>query len=265
MNKINIEYLEYPQLRLDCVQIAENLKARWEHSVLSGNFWRLYHNDRPGAGVFINGRRRAMTPDKLYILPPDCELDVWCDCDNIRQLYFHFEVTRITGNHNFLFNELELTPANRAVIEQLQSNLLNEGTSPVTDLMAIALAAECLSRLPAERLQVHGSDDRITRVCAMIRDNPAEEYSLAELARYVSMAPNSFLRLFREITGITPYQYLLNIRYALAARLLRTTNAKIEDICNAIGVKDRFHFSRRFKNLYGMPPAAYREENLTTM
>ena len=62
-----------------------------------------------------------------------------------------------------------------------------------------------------------------------------------------------------EITKVTPYQYLLSVRYTMAAYLLKNGEYDIEKVCEMIGVKDRFHFSRRFKQLYGMPPGAYRK------
>ena len=42
------------------------------------------------------------------------------------------------------------------------------------------------------------------------------------------------------------------------ARLLEEGELSIDDICETVGVKDRFHFSRMFKRLHGLSPAAYR-------
>ena len=72
------------------------------------------------------------------------------------------------------------------------------------------------------------------------------------------MSENSFLIIFRKYTGTTPYQYLLHLRYSRAASLLEMGNCTIDEICDIIGVRDRFHFSRTFKKLYGSAPAAYR-------
>ena len=51
---------------------------------------------------------------------------------------------------------------------------------------------------------------------------------------------------------------MIQKRYNYAAQLLKNSNLSIETICEASGVKDRFHFSRQFKKFFGMAPAAYR-------
>ena len=89
----------------------------------------------------------------------------------------------------------------------------------------------------------------------------AELEVIDQLAARVRMAPNAFLRQFREITGSTPYQYLLQLRYSYASQLLESRAFSIDEICELIGVKDRFHFSRRFKKLYGAAPAQYRRRH----
>lgn len=91
-----------------------------------------------------------------------------------------------------------------------------------------------------------------------MRNHPARELDIPELAARAGFVPNSFIRRFREVTGSTPHQYLLNLRYTLAARLLESTDLEIDAIAAEIGVKDRFHFSRTFKRLFGSPPATYR-------
>ncbi len=259
MNKINIDCLEYPQVRLDNVRMADDLQDYWKSTVLSGHFWRLYHNDRPGSGVFMHGRRLEMTPENIYILPPNCELKVWCDAPGIRQIYFHFEVSRLTGTQKHLFNRLPMTPEDKAVLDDIRQSISRHETSPRLDLQALALASGCLSRLPVEAVHELGTDRRVSRVCSVLRENPSRQHTLADMAHIAGMASNSFLRLFREITGFTPYQYLMNIRYSLAARLLSDTDAKIEEICELTGIKDRFHFSRVFKRFYGDSPASYRK------
>ena len=84
------------------------------------------------------------------------------------------------------------------------------------------------------------------------------DFDIPALAARAGFAPNAFIRRFREVTGRTPHQYLLNLRYIQAARLLESTDLGIDEIIAEIGVRDRFHFSRTFKRFYGTPPAAFR-------
>ncbi len=255
MNKINIGRFEYPSLRIDELQTVADLGGHWQGITLYGHYWRLYCNQNSGAGVLLNGKRMEMKPDKLYLLPPNCNLPVWCEKENIRQFYIHFEMSGIGGNKNFLCNELPLKDSDRELIGKIRK------TKNIHKkiLLCMSLASDCMSRLPEDALKETGNDPRIASACSMLEDNPAHAFTLEELAQSVGMASNSFLRLFRENMGATPYQYLLNIRYSAAARLLRTTELSIEEICEEIGIRDRFHFSRLFKRYSGFSPAAYRK------
>ena len=59
--------------------------------------------------------------------------------------------------------------------------------------------------------------------------------------------------------GITPHHYLQEIRYALAAQLLESTSLSIGEICEKIGVRDPFHFSREFKRYHERSPSLDRK------
>ena len=73
MTKTNILLPAGRQLRLDGVWQA-HLGSFWNHFHLTGGYWRLYHHDGPGAGVYRNGTRIELLPDALYLLPPYPEL-----------------------------------------------------------------------------------------------------------------------------------------------------------------------------------------------
>jgi AraC-like DNA-binding protein len=79
-----------------------------------------------------------------------------------------------------------------------------------------------------------------------------------ELARLCHFSTDRFIRKFRLIVGMTPARYGLERRVALAAQWLTATSRTIEEIADALGFTDRFHFSRAFKARLGLAPVAYR-------
>ncbi len=79
-----------------------------------------------------------------------------------------------------------------------------------------------------------------------------------ELARLCHLSTDRFIRKFRAIVGMTPAKYGLERRVALAAQWLTATSRTIEEIADASGFTDRFHFSRAFKARLGLAPVAYR-------
>ena len=95
MNKTNVSILEYPQLRMDSVGYVR-LGKFWNSVILGGHYWRLYYNDDYGAGVYVGRRKVELKPDRIYLLPPNCDLETWCTGEPV-QLYLHFEMTQLGG------------------------------------------------------------------------------------------------------------------------------------------------------------------------
>ena len=87
----------------------------------------------------------------------------------------------------------------------------------------------------------------------------AEPLTVADLARAAGLSPAHFSREFRRTFGETPHQYLLTRRLERAARLLRTTDWSVTDICFAVGLSSLGSFTSSFRRIYGMPPSAYRD------
>ncbi len=257
MNKINFIQSSGRQLLLEEIRITP-LQKFWHHFLLSGGSWRLYWNDAPGAGVILGGKKVELQPDSLYVLPPYPELLTFWRGTPVNQFYIHFEVASFFGSPEYRLNRIELTPELRPLLAESRQLAVGDPDSGRLELAAFALVAMALTRLPPEALYELDRDRRITRVCDWMRSHLARELEIPVLARLAGFAPNALIRRFREVTGRTPHQYLLNLRYLQAARLLASTELGIEEICAEIGVRDRFHFSRTFKRFYGTPPAAFR-------
>lgn len=88
---------------------------------------------------------------------------------------------------------------------------------------------------------------------------PVELDALADLAR---MSKYHFLRVFRRVVGMTPYQYLLSVRMRRAAARVAATSDGIATIAFDAGFGDLSTFNHRFRELFGMPPLAYRRRGV---
>ena len=82
---------------------------------------------------------------------------------------------------------------------------------------------------------------------------------LAELAQLSNLSPFYFSRLFKESTGITPYQYISKLRMERAKRLLKNTELAIADIALSCGFASQSCFSTAFRKGVGVTPKTYRD------
>lgn len=87
------------------------------------------------------------------------------------------------------------------------------------------------------------------------------DISIEEIAAACGLNRNYFGRVFKEIMGESPQQFLLHYRMAKAAELLRGSSMSIKDISASVGYENPLHFSRAFKGVFGSAPTQYRRDH----
>jgi AraC-like DNA-binding protein len=113
-------------------------------------------------------------------------------------------------------------------------------------------------------------------VCASARDarrvgdalrhierHAADALDLDTLAGVAIMSKYHFLRTFRHIVGMTPYQFVLSVRMRRAAVRLATSSEPVSAIAFETGFGDLSTFNGRFRDVFGMSPMAYRSRERT--
>jgi AraC-like DNA-binding protein len=81
-----------------------------------------------------------------------------------------------------------------------------------------------------------------------------KELTVSRLAEEVSLSPFYFARQFKEATGKSPHQFVVEARVAKAKQLLETRNITIGEAAYEVGFVDQSHRTRHFKHVFGMPP-----------
>ena len=87
------------------------------------------------------------------------------------------------------------------------------------------------------------------------------DLSNAELADLCGISEVYFRKLFEKRYGMTPKQYIIDIRMSRAKQLLAEGGMKICAVAEACGFSGPYHFSRMFKQKVGMTPTEYMEKN----
>lgn len=70
-----------------------------------------------------------------------------------------------------------------------------------------------------------------------------------------------FGRLFKQMMGYTPQEYLTQFRLSKGVELMRGTDYPITQISQMVGYPNPLHFSKVFKKVYGVSPRAWRSED----
>jgi AraC family transcriptional regulator len=113
-------------------------------------------------------------------------------------------------------------------------------------------------RVTSVRKPSANDERRITMAVRQIAARADEHLGLNALAQEAAMSPYHFLRTFRQVTGMTPHQYVLHTRLHRAAQRLRASAAPVATIAFEAGFNDLATFNRRFRRLIGVTPSVFR-------
>ncbi len=94
---------------------------------------------------------------------------------------------------------------------------------------------------------------------AHVTDNIARPITICELSQIAKVSTFYFVRVFKDCTGETPYQYITRRKMEKAKTLLSQTSDKIIQIGFQVGFEDPGHFARVFKKQCGLTPSRYRK------
>lgn len=105
----------------------------------------------------------------------------------------------------------------------------------------------------------HG-DASILKVQHFLETRSGDDVSVADMVRTSGLPARTFQRRFKLATGLSPKQYLQELRIERARDLLIETDRPVSDICFAVGYNDPPSFVRLFSRLSGLTPGAFREQ-----
>ncbi|MFB5189026.1 AraC family transcriptional regulator [Alicyclobacillus fastidiosus] len=104
----------------------------------------------------------------------------------------------------------------------------------------------------------------VQQMIAYLKEHLQSRVILQEVAGHMGYHPHYLIDLFRAKTGITPIQYLQNIRLEKAMEFLSMTNVPIADVAERVGLTPHY-FSRLFHDKIGISPSDYREQTRTVI
>jgi AraC-like DNA-binding protein len=107
-----------------------------------------------------------------------------------------------------------------------------------------------------QALAMKGQFGRIGRSLRLIHAGYAQQLDVTQLAREAGMSVPSFHSHFKAITQVSPMQYLKSTRLHQARLLMVRQDLTAEAASHAVGYTSASQFSREFKRLFGLTPAA---------
>lgn len=130
----------------------------------------------------------------------------------------------------------------------------------LAELMFVELVRRHLEALPRDRTGWLAGlrDPHVGRALAALHASPGHPWTLDGLGREAGLSRSALAERFAALVGEPPIQYLARWRMQVAAGLLATSHDGLAAIGAQVGYASEAAFSRAFKKLVGVPPAAWR-------
>jgi len=142
-------------------------------------------------------------------------------------------------NHNF----------NKNIYFQLAENIFISQNQEYTKVNAIA-AKKASTREELYR--------RLLIAKNYIESNYDKKIEIEKIAKIANISTFHFFRTFKQVFGLSPHQYILNLRLTKAKQLLKKKEESITDIAYQVGFADIHAFSKAFKKNYSVSPSHFR-------
>lgn len=152
-------------------------------------------------------------------------------------------------------------PRNRVDVRSLFESLLpyfDAGVTPDHDVLRLKMAEGMFAILKTDRNLFASLFDFVEPwkidIADFMEKNYMNDLSLSEIAYYTGRSPATFKRDFKKISDLTPQKWLIRRRLEAARELIRKGGRKVSEVCFDVGFKNLSHFSKLYKEMYGVAP-----------
>ena len=239
-----------------------NVRCQWEQGRKLQDYGFVYITDGQGEFTVANADwKRVAAGDVLMLFP-----GIWHNYQPLRRtgwterwVLFNGELANQWCAHELISPEVpHLHVGIRSEMIACFDRLLEvaRGYPPYANQIQSGIVMEILGHiLKYHQDQSPQNTERarmVHRVLDFISKNFGSEIDFERMAEKMGTSHRQFRRLFRQVTGIAPQQYLIHLRLNEAKRLLGTLT--VAEVAARVGFTDSFYFSRLFKAKMGVAP-----------
>lgn len=183
--------------------------------------------------------------------------------DSLRDFYHTLNRRDIPTDIRRDKSSLRILPSNRPDIRSLFESVLpyfDLGIKPTDEILRLKMTEGIYAILNTD-INLYASlfdfiDPWKIDIMEFMEKNYMNELSMEEMAHYTGRSLSTFKRDFRRYTDLTPQKWLIQRRLQAARELIRKGGRKVSEICFDVGFKNLSHFSKVYKEAFGMPPTS---------
>jgi len=199
-----------------------------------------------GRGDFEIGTKHFVTnPGDVFFLPANTPYKV--DYSISESIVIHFDNCNYSEVENICFE-------NSAAIKLCFENLLKSWKEQASINKSKSIIYDILDKMENDQIRAI-NDTTVTSCVSYMEEHYCDPtLDIEALCDMSFISPSTLQRAFSKYFGLSPKQYLIQLRMNHALELLTKRKLSIKEISSACGFTDEKYFSRAFKKRYGYPP-----------
>lgn len=204
-----------------------------------------------GTGDFEIGSKRIITkPGDILFLPADIPYKVHYSVSE--SIVVHFEHCNYFEAENICFE-------NKSEIAVSFLHLLEVWSKRHSINQAKSIIYGILEKIESKQRITIGDTAIADCICHIDANFCNPQISIESVCAAAFVSVSTLQRSFAKYYGMSPWQYLIQLRMNQALELLKENELTVKEICFACGFTDEKYFSRAFKKRYGSPPSQFRK------
>lgn len=211
-------------------------------------------------GIYSNGEDafeaiKEQLPDVVFT---DISMPVMTGLElasKIHESFDHIRCVILTGYADFEYAKEAL---HYNVEDYLLKPLNLEELKKVLKKLELSLPAITGNVKDSSADSSYSPEEIVTLVKEYVRKNYKNDIDLNTISENLGFSSSYLTKVFNKIDGITPSKYIRNYRMGIAKQLLLEKDMTIAQVAESVGYNDPFHFSKSFKQTYGVSPTQVR-------
>ena len=218
---------------------------------------------------FINGQEHVVSAGNIVVyLPGQPQEYVYFKDDKTDVYWVHFtgsDVEKIIDYYNIRLSENIIYIGTSPDYQWLFGRIIQEMQlcRPRFEELISLLLRNIFILISRNLIGANRADNSLENEVELamhyFRENYRSEINVEDYALLRGMSASNFYRVFKQISGSTPLQYILKLRLSNAQNLLENSNLSIAEIASAVGYENPLYFSRLFNKHIGVSPSEYRK------
>jgi len=153
----------------------------------------------------------------------------------------------------------------RFSVEEMSGSYAGSGLvlAKLSEVLFVETLRRYINALPPDQTGwlAGARDPIIGQALALLHKEPANPWTISDLARRVGLSRTRLAERFRHFLGESPMAYLAQWRLKLGAEILQSTDDSVAEVAAAVGYGSEAAFNRAFKREFDCPPAQFRRKH----